>query len=221
MTPEADPGAASPGAAVWRFDGQIAGLGTSAGPRIVVGRWFDSPLGSFADVMLEEPAGRRILMAPSPDVADFVAGTYRFDEVVVGPVTVSEQTSVRGAQRALRIEAPGLSLRISIGRRAALGVLLRLQPRRLVGSPRWASLLDPVARRVLPGVRTRGSAGGGRQEFYGASDLHRLVSAEGRWRGTDLGRLGPVDPPVTFGFGSAPRRPSLTRIVTTVIAGSE
>ena len=36
----------------WRFDGEIAGLGTDHGPRIVVGHWLSSPLGSFADVML-------------------------------------------------------------------------------------------------------------------------------------------------------------------------
>jgi hypothetical protein len=44
-----------------------------------------------------------------------------------------------------------------------------------------------------------------------------VIELEGRWRGTDLGALAPVDPPVTFGFGSVPRRPSLTRLVTTVI----
>jgi len=196
-----------------RFDGEIAGLGTCDGPRVVVGHWFCSPLGSFADVMLEERDGRRVLLAPTDQVAEFVSSTYRFDEVVVGPVEV-----VSGAESRI-VNGPGLRMTLRIGRRTALGGLLRLQPKPFVGSPRWASLLDPIARAALPGVRTRGSAGGSRREFYGASDLHRLVSVEGLWRDQPLDELAPVEPPVRFGFGSAPSRPSLTRIVTTIIEG--
>jgi hypothetical protein len=76
--------------------------------------------------------------------------------------------------------------------------------------------IDVVARTVLPGVRTRGSAGGGRHEFYAALDLHGVATARVRWEGADQGALAPVTPPVRFGFGSAPRNPSLTRIVTLV-----
>jgi hypothetical protein len=161
--------------------------------------------------MVESKDGYRVLLAPDREVADFVAGTYRFDELLIAPVSVEEGADFRA------VTAAGLSLRLRIGPRAGLGKLLRLQPRFLVGSPAWASLLDPIAKRALPGVRTRGSAGGGRREFYGASDLLPVIELEGRWRGTDLGALAPVDPPVTFGFGSVPRRPSLTRLVTTVI----
>ena len=64
--------------------------------------------------------------------------------------------------------------------------------------------MDPVARVLLPGVRTRGSAGGGRREWYGARDLHRIASMHGSWDGADLGELAPVDPPARFGFSSTP-----------------
>ena len=194
-----------------RFDGEIAGVGTTAGPRIVVGRWFSSPLGPFADVMIESTDGFRVLLAPTREVAQFVGGTYRFDELLIGPVSVEQGADSRA------VTAPGLSLELRTGPRAGLGRLLRLQPRFLVGSPTWASLLDPIAKRTMPGVRTRGSAGGGRREFYGACDLVPVIELAGRWRGIDLGELAPVDPPVTFGFGSVPRRPSLTRLVTTVV----
>jgi hypothetical protein len=200
---------------IWRFDGEIAGLGTSAGPRIVVGRWFDSPLGSFADVMIEDIGGQRTLLAPSEAVGDFVATTYTFDAVVVGPVSVAATSHSR------LVSAPGLSVRLQIGRRTPLGWVLRAQPRRLAASARWATVLDPVARRLLPGVRTRGSAGSARQEFYGATDLHRITAIDGAWRGQPLGDLATVDPPVTFGFGSAPRTPCLTHLVTTVMTQSE
>ena len=48
-----------------RFHGAIAGVGSTSGVRIVVGRWDESPLGTFADVMLAEPDGTRVLLAPT------------------------------------------------------------------------------------------------------------------------------------------------------------
>ncbi len=197
-----------------RFDGFIAGLGTAAGVRLVVGHWPRSPLGAFTDVMVEHPDGHRLLLAPTREVADFVAGTYRFDEVRVGPVRA------RTDGTRWEVDAAPLALAFTTGGRAPLGRLLRLVPRRVATSPRWIAALDAVARRVLPGVRTRGSAGGGRDEFYGALDLHRITAATAAWDGVDLGPPAPVDPPVRFGFGSTPRAPSLTRIVTLVRTAS-
>jgi hypothetical protein len=195
-----------------RFEGFIAGLGTAAGVRVVVGHWPRSPFGAFTDVMVEQPDGHRLLLAPTAAVADFVAGTYTFDEVRIGPVS-ARTDGVRW-----EVDAPPLALAFRTGGRAPLGRLLALVPRRLATAPRWIALVDVVARRVLPGVRTRGSAGGGREEFYGALDLHRITAATASWAGTDLGALAPVHPPVRFGFGSTPSAPSLTR-VTTLVTG--
>jgi hypothetical protein len=205
-----------------RFDGWIAGLGTAGGMRCVVGHWPDSPFGRFTDVMVERSDGHRVLLAPSPEVASFVAGTYRFDEVRIVPVScsVSASNSVScsaAAGRDWRVTAGPLSLTFVRGRRAGLGYLLRAVPRALASAPAWVSAVDVVARRVLPGVRTRGSAGGGREEYYAALDLHVITAASVRWEGVDQGALAPVEPPVRFGFGSTPRRPSLARIVTLVL----
>ncbi|ROR91265.1 hypothetical protein [Nocardioides aurantiacus] len=193
-----------------RFAGQIAGVGSSSGVRVVVGHWPCSPLGPFADVMVAEADGTRVLLAPDPAVADFVALTYRFDRVVIGPVAVQ----VSGG--AWRVEGPELSLQLDLGRRTPLGRLLRLVPRRLATAPWWSGLTDPVARVALRGVRTRGSAGHGRREFYGATDLHAVTGLVGRWRGHELGTLAPVAPEPGFGFGSTPERPSVTAVTTTV-----
>ena len=65
------------------FDGWIAGLGTASGHRFVVGSWLVSPFGPATDVMHEDPAGRRVLLAPTAELADFVAGTYRFTPFIV------------------------------------------------------------------------------------------------------------------------------------------
>lgn len=118
--------------------------------------------------------------------------------------------------RLLRFEGGPLIARVEIGRRDALGRLLRIVPRAVATSPRWVAMIDPVARVVLRGVRTRGTSIGG-DEFYGATDRHHVVVVvEASLAGLDLGGLADVDPPVRFGFSSTPRRPSIVAVTTTV-----
>lgn len=209
----------------WTFEGRIAGWGTAMGRRFVLGTWRNSPLGSFTDVMVQHPGGERVLIAPSAEVADFVASTYSFDRTVVAPVHL-HRTDAEGASlpdaAATRpgerwsIEAGALTAHLMLGPRPALGWMLRAVPPRLASAPAFTHLTDPAARVLFRGVRTRGTAGGGRQEYYGATDLHRIAAAATSWDGEDLGSLRPLSPPVRFGFGSAPQRPSVTDLVTTV-----
>ena len=196
------------------FDGAIAGVGTTSGTRLVVGLWPSSPLGSIADVMVERADGHRTLLAPSVEVADFVSATYHFDEISVVPVSYR-----RDGQR-WSISAGPLRLALTTGPRGALGRLLTFVPRRLARARWWSALLDPIAAVVMPGVRTRGTAGGGRREWYAALDRHRITGIEAAWDGVDLGALTDVDPPVRFGFGSTPAKPSLVRVTTTIDLGA-
>ncbi|MEP6650919.1 MAG: hypothetical protein ABJA74_13580, partial [Lapillicoccus sp.] len=172
-----------------------------------------TPLRSFADVMVERADGHRVLLAPSEAVRNVIEGTYVFDEVRVEPVSVEESGTT------WVVSSPSLALRISFGGRPALGWLLRAVPPRLATSTRWATLVDPVAARVMDGVRTRGVAREGRQEWYGATDLRLVTSASGSFDGVPLGSLSPVDPPCRFGFSSTPRTPSVTSVVTTIEIG--
>ncbi|MGY4709383.1 hypothetical protein ACXDF8_07490 [Mycolicibacterium sp. CBM1] len=141
------------------FTGHIAGFGTAAGVRLVVGRWTDSPFGSFTDVMVQTREDERILLAPDAQVAEFVASTYRFDRIELGPVA-SELTAGR-----LTVTAPGLAVAVSLGGPAPLDRLLRLVPARLAIAPWWLTAIDPVASRLVAGVHTAGSAGHGRREY--------------------------------------------------------
>lgn len=193
-----------------RFRGFIAGAGSTSGVRVVVGHWPSTPLGPFSDAMVETAAGHRVLLAPRQEVADFIAATYVFDEVRIEPVTVTATDDV------WLLRSPSLSLDLVVGGRTALGVALRVVPSRLAESPAWCTLTDPVARVVLRGVRTRGVAREGRREWYGATDTRAVTSVSGSFDGADLGSLAPVDPPCRFGFSSTPKRPSVTRVVTTV-----
>ncbi|MFK8907156.1 hypothetical protein [Streptomyces sp. YS-3] len=193
-----------------RFEGWIAGLGTSSGMRIVLGHWEHTPFGPFSDVMLENADGERLLLAPTHETAEFISSTYTFDAVRITPVEVSVIEDM------WTVAAPPLDLRFVVGRRGPLGLLLRAVPAPLARRPAWSALTDLPARVLLDGVRTRGSAGAGRTQWYGAQDLRFLRAASATFDGADLGPMAPVTPPVRFGFASAPRRPALTRVTTTV-----
>ncbi|MCZ2811565.1 hypothetical protein O2W15_08975 [Modestobacter sp. VKM Ac-2979] len=192
-----------------RFDGWILGTGTTSGTRIVLGHWPSSPLGAFSDVMVQRPDGHRVLLAPGPEVAEFVGSTYTFDEVRLVDVAVTR----RGATWTVR--AGPLAMSVRVGRRPGLGRVLRAVPAPLARRPGWVGLLDRPAR-LLTGLRTTGSAGNGRTEWYGVQDLHTVASVDATWDGEPLGAVSPVRPPVTFGFGSVPPRPSVVRVTTTV-----
>ena len=87
-----------------RFTGHIAGFGTEAGVRMVVGAWEKSPFGRFADVMVESADGERTLLAPTSVIAEFVSQTYTFDRIDLGEV------DVRHTAEGFRVTAPGLAV---------------------------------------------------------------------------------------------------------------
>lgn len=187
------------------FRGWIVSTGTtSGGIRVVVGSWDSSPFGRVDDVMVEHPDGRRVLYAPTAELAAEIRSRYRFDEVVLGDVR-----AVRG--RPWRVRAPGLELDLTPGRRTLLGELLRLVPRALAERLWWARVCDPVAQVVVPGVRTAVATRPG-WLWYAAADQVRVVGVVGSVGGVPLGGVAPLQPPVRFGGSSAPATPCLTRV---------
>jgi len=160
--------------------------------------------------MLEGPDGHRTLIAPTAEVAAFVPSIYSFDEVVTAPV------SWRKVEGGIEVIAGDLTVRLRIGGISALGVLMRLVPQSFATSPGWLRLIDPVARILVPGSGTAGSAGGGRREYYGVTLVRSITHLHAVRGGIDLGALARVDPPVRFGFGSAPATPSLVDVTTTI-----
>jgi hypothetical protein len=196
-----------------RFDGWIAGVGTTSGTRVVLGHWQRSPFGPFSDVMIERADGERLLLAPSHRTADFVSGTYRFDAVRVVPVDVSV------ADDTWTVTAGPLELRFTVVRRGPAGVLLRAVPGVLAARPAWAALTNGPAHLLPTHVRTRGRTNARRREWYGVRDMRPVGWVSAVFEGLDLGALAPVEPPVRFGFGSVPRKPTLTRVTTTVEPG--
>jgi hypothetical protein len=213
-TPVVDPGSRRfPGSLVRvaheRFDGEICGFGTTSGVRVVIGRWANSPFGSFADAMVEQAHGGRVLVAPSVDVADFVGAVYTFDDTVVCDV------SIERSPEHLHFDGGPLTADVTIGERDALGWALRCVPRFLATSVAWARLVDPLARVTMRGVRTSGRTAAAR-ETYGATDRRRVTAVRATWADQHLGTLADIDPPVRFGFSSTPIRPSIVAVTTTV-----
>ncbi|MHA7263086.1 hypothetical protein ACX80W_07775 [Arthrobacter sp. TMN-37] len=193
-----------------RFEGHIAGIGTASGTRLVVGRWDRSPFGAFTDVMMEDAAGVRTLIAPSEDIASYVGATYSFDEVEVAPVRSSLSATH------LMVRAGGLQVTATLGGRTVLGRALALVPRAVATSPRWLTVISPLAAALVPGVRTAGSAGNGRREYYGVHSARSVTAATATLNGTGLGPLAPLRPAVRFGFSSAPAAPQIVSVVTTI-----
>ena len=68
------------------FAGEICGVGSMLGVRVVIGRWPVSPFGPVADAMVEDAAGRRVFIAQDDALAAYVSSIYSFDDVIVGPV---------------------------------------------------------------------------------------------------------------------------------------
>jgi hypothetical protein len=195
----------------WIFDGHIAGIGTESGLRAVVGLWRHSPFGPFADAMLQLPSGRRILLAPTAEIGDFIGAVYNFDETRVIDVAASQGSGE------LAVDAGPLQIRAAIGARTGLGAVARLIPRPVAVHPHWLRAVSPLEAHLSPVVLTDGAAKGGRREYYGVTDLHHIDSAAVSWNGTDAGKLAAVRPAVGFGFSSVPPEPSLACVRTTVV----
>jgi len=191
------------------FAGEICGVGSVLGVRVVIGRWPVSPFGPVADAMVEDAAGRRVFIAQNEALAVYVGSIYSFDDIIVGPVDCE-----RNPDR-LRFRGGPLRLDVTLGRRDVLGWALHAVPHRVAINETWLTLTDMVARLLLRGVRTRGTTPGG-TELYAATDRHRVSEISGSWNNTDLGDLREVDPPVRFGFSSTPRQPSIVEITTLV-----
>src|SRR4051794_20537067 len=149
--------------------------------------------------MVERADGHRVLLAPDERIARFVSQTYGFDDVRVVPVRLG----VDAFRRTWTLEAGPLALVAAVGGLTAQGRVLATLPGGVTRSRAFAAAADPVARLLMPGIRTRGTAGGERTEWYCASAQHAIVSSSAAWDGDDLGGLADVDPPVRFGFSSA------------------
>lgn len=193
-----------------RLEGVIAAAGFASGDRFVIGAWERGPLGPMTDVMWQRSDDRRILVASSAAVADFVGSIYRFEETRVDESLSCEVTSAR-----LRLRSTELEIDLVAARPMRL---FSLRPKRLRRSAAWVRIEDalfrPIVARLIrgaEGVRTFGVTPGGQKEWYPIDAYQRVIHGRAVAAGRSLGDLKPVAPPVTFGFSAFPAQPALVR----------
>ena len=170
----------------WIFDGHIAGIGT--GP--ACGPWWD-----VAGVPVRAHSPTR-WSSCRPATGSCSPRRRRWPSSSARSTTSTRPASWRsaGRQGRLTVDAGPLRLRAGIGGGPGWA-LLRTVPRPLAVHPRWLSAVNPLAGRSQPRARTSGTAGNGRQEYYGVTDLHRIDSASVSWDGTDAGAARRHQPP--------------------------
>jgi hypothetical protein len=185
--------------------GVISSSGFASGDRVVVGHWWQSPIGAFTDLMWATPDGVRVLYAPDHRVAWFVTGVYAFDEIVVEPFALDGPGASRRSLRRLQVTVADRQLAFESGR--ALPVFVERPP--------WFTQVveRPIARRVM-GVVPAGRSPAGVDEWYQARRVARLVRATASIGGVELGPRAPVDPPVGVGFSEPPTWPSWVELRT-------
>lgn len=182
-------------------DGTISSCGFADGHRCAIGHWPTTPLGPFADVMWVEPDGRRVLLAPRDDVADFVGAIYRFDETRVGDLDVGSdgrRTTVAGL---------GFEIELCGGRRRSW-----LPPRPLAVT---RHVEGPIARRLM-GVNTFGTSPTGAREWYQARGWRWVTGGRAVVHGRDLGPPTEIGEPLGVGFSEPPPRPSIVAVRVTI-----
>lgn len=188
----------------FELEGVIGSAAFASGDRFVVGHWSRSPLGPMTDVMWAGPDGKRVLLAPRREVADFVSAIYTFEEVRVVPMAADFD----GRRLDLRADSLQLTMRAGPGWRLPLASL----------RPPWVTRwVETRVAGPLLGVRTYGVSPTGVRQWYRAHEYRRVVEAQGRLDGADLGPLRPFDEPVRFGFSGPPRRPSMVMLRSTLV----
>lgn len=200
-----------------RFVGCITGVAFAAGDTVVVGAWRRSPFGRVVDVMWRRPDGERVLLAPSEQLRDHVAGLYRFDRTAVVAVTGGWDGG------AVAVAAGPLRLRALAAGRDWRSWLFALRPRPLRESPAWITLEDRLARpwvgRLLGGaggVRAAGVAPGGQREWYGVADYRPLADAQLLVDGRDAGAPVRLGADLGVGLSAFPSAPAIVWVTTLI-----
>jgi hypothetical protein len=190
------------------LEGCIAGVGFASGDRFVIGLWRRGPLGQMTDVMWAQPDGKRVLLAPTKEAADFIGSIYDFDEVRVVDVRVTESAEgFEVSAGAVRVEARG----------GPPYRLFALRPRMLRRALLWVRVEDFLLRRAIgrlllggaEGVRAFGQTRSGLKEWYRIDSYRPIVAAHATVDRRDLGALRPLSPPLGFGFSEFPLRPAI------------
>ncbi|MEZ5227286.1 MAG: hypothetical protein R2710_11595 [Acidimicrobiales bacterium] len=99
------------------LDGVIGAAGFASGDRVVIGHWYESPIGPFNDIMWAEPDGWRTLFVADERSKCFITSVYQFDSVIVAP-SLAVRYSPETEHPLLEAAWPRAQLEFSVGRAA-------------------------------------------------------------------------------------------------------
>ncbi len=184
-----------------RIRGSISSAGFPDGNRFVIGYWLDSPIGEFGDVMWGTSEGKKILLARSERIVNFVSAIYDFDEVRIGDLQI--------VSRGRSTYAMGFGLDIALNGGRIRGII----PPRPLSFTRYIE--SPIAS-FLMGVETFGTSSRGVMEWYQAEKWRRVTSGTVSLHGRDLGSLCAFTQPLGVGFSEPPRIPSIVDLDVTI-----
>ena len=180
-----------------KFEGRISSSGFSSGDIIVIGDWEKSPLGAFTNIMWMKPNGKRILLSPSNEHADYVSSLYQFEEVIILPIEVKRER--------FRIEISAGSLDVSMKWKKGW----RIPKYR----PLWfISTIEQFAARIFFGTRTYGRTNNGLREWYCIHELSKIVDSVASDNGKQFGQKTAIQTKTCFGFTNPPKKPTSVKL---------
>lgn len=184
------------------FKGRITSSGFSTGDRIVVGAWNESPFGEFTDIMWAKPDGRRVLIAPNQEVADYVDAMYSFDKIEIQDITIKH------GENNLSVDCNSMKLEFEWNRG------FRIPFKR---SLFFIATVELFFAKLFFGTRTHGVTKNHRKEWYAIDRVSKITNANATISGQNLGRMSSMDEPCKFGFSEAPKKPSSCEVRTHIL----
>ena len=175
------------------FKGRISSCAFSSGDRIVVGDWYDSPLGRFSDVMWARPDGKRTLIASSKKVVEYLNSIYSFEETIITDLDII----LKDNEMLLKSEKLVLNFKWDKGWKIPFKRSLF-----------FIAAVEGIFARILFGTKTHGRTKNGRKEWYAIDRVSKITTASASIDGQDLGVMTPMLKPCKFGFSEAPKKPS-------------
>ncbi|MBC7248124.1 MAG: hypothetical protein H5T73_10145 [Actinobacteria bacterium] len=156
--------------------------------------WEETPVGPYRAVFHFTPEDFRTLYVDSEGGRDLVSSIHRFDRMQVVPVA-SRRTGGLWTVEVAAGDRDALRIEVEYAERGVLKAVNRVAPRipeAVAGSALYCRFLPRLAAPLLgtdPGQRIAGVTELGRRCRFRLDAIYRVVDANCRWGGRDLGPL--------------------------------
>ena len=183
------------------FKGRITSSAFSSGDRIVIGDWMESPLGRFTDIMWADSTGKRILIAPSKEIADYVNSMYTFEETRI------EGINIQNLERELRLESASMKINLKWDRGWPIPFKRSLF---------FIATIELFFAKLFFGTKTHGKTNNGRKEWYAIDRVSKITTGTAEINNKNLGEITDMTP-CKFGFSDAPKKPASCEVRTHIL----